>query len=449
VNIIVIGMGEVGKHVAGVLSAEAHSVKIVDEDPDVLARASGRIDAMSIVGQGAAPGTLKKLGIERCDLLIAVTDHDEINMLACHLGKELGARRTIARVSGSEYLERGVGFYYNLLGIDLVLSPQRLAATEIVKLIRALDAVLVENFAENRIEMMQLPIKPEAPAINIPLRDLETPPNVLVAAILRHEAIVVPGGEDSVHEGDEVFVIGRTEDIGKAEALFGQKEKTPFRKVVIVGGGDVGFNVASELEGSGHEVYLIEWDRKRCNELAERLSDTEVIAGDGTNLALLQELNVQNADVFVTLSSRDEINLMSALLAKELGVRKTVALVHRADYQPIYEHLGVDATVSPRRFAAAQILKYVRAGEVVSVSVLEDGKGEVLEIVVPERAPIAGKPLHKVKMPRGAVIGAVAGPQGVVVPTGETIIAPGSTVIVFTTPDVRPRIEKFFKRKRA
>jgi trk system potassium uptake protein TrkA len=297
--------------------------------------------------------------------------------------------------------------------------------------------------------MMQLPIKPEVPALGIALRDLETPPNVLVAAILRDDAILVPGGDDSVQEGDEVFLIGRTEDIGKAEALFGQKEETPFRKVVIVGGGDVGFNVASELEGSGHEVYLIEWDRKRCDELAEKLSDTEVIAGDGTNLALLQELNVQNADVFVTLSRRDEINLMSALLAKELGVRKTIALVHRADYAAIYEHLGIDATVSPRRFAASQILKYVRAGEVLSVSVLEDGKGEALEIVVPDKAPIVGKPLHKVKIPRGAVIGAVAGPDGVIVPTGETVIAPGSTAIVFTTPDVRPRIEKFFKRKRS
>jgi trk system potassium uptake protein TrkA len=447
-NIIVIGMGEVGKHIAQVLTGEDHNVKIVDSDPDVLNRASGQLDAMSMLGQGAAPSTLKKLGIERCDILIAVTDNDEINMLACHLGKELGARRTIARVSSSDYLDGDNGFYYNLLGIDLVLSPQTLAAQEIVKLVRSLDAVFIENFADNRIEMMQLPVKEQVPAVGVPLRDLETPPNVLVAAILRNDEILVPGGEDSVQVDDEVFLIGRTEDIGKSEDLFGHKASTPFRKVVIVGGGAIGLSVAGALEQSGHEVYLIDWNRQRCDELADTLSGTEVICGDGTNLSLLQELKVQNADVFITVSRRDEVNLMAALLAKELGVRKTIALVHRADYATIYEHLGVDATISPRRFAAAQILKYVRAGEVVSVSVLEDGKGEVLEIVVPEKAPIVGKPLRDMKIPRGAVLGAVAGPQGVVVPTGETVIAAGSTVIVFTTPAVRPAIEKFFARKR-
>lgn len=448
-NIIVIGMGEVGKHIARVLTGEEHNVKIVDADPEVLALASGQLDAMSMLGQGAAPGTLKKLGIERCDILIAVTDSDEINMLACHLGKELGARRTVARVSGSEYLDGDSGFYYNLLGIDLVLSPQILAASEIIKLIRSLDAVLVENFADNRVEMMQLPIKSKVRAIGIPLRDLETPSNVLVAAILRDGAMLIPGGGDSVQMDDEVFLIGRTEDIGKSEALFGQKASTPFRKVVIVGGGEVGLGVARALEGSGHEIYLIEWNKARCVELSEQLSDTVVMNGDGTNLELLQELQVQNADVFVTASKRDEVNLMSGLLARELGVRKTIALVHRPDYAPIYEHLGVDATISPRRFAAAQILKYVRAGEVVSVSVLEGGLAEVLEFVVPDSAPIAGHPLRDLKVPRGAVIGAVAGPGGVTIPTGQTVINPGSTVIVFTTPDVRPKIEQFFAKKRS
>lgn len=448
-NIIVIGMGEVGKHIANVLSGEEHDVRIVDSNPDVLARVSGQLDAMSMLGQGAAPRTLKQLGVERCDLLIAVTSNDEINMLACHLAKELGARKTIARISGSEYLDGGVGFYYNLLGIDLVLSPQILAAMEITKLIRSLDAVLVENFADNRVEMLQLPIKESRAVVGVPLKDLRTPRNVLVAAILRNEEILVPSGNDSLQVDDEVFLIGRTEDIGKSEAMFGHKEATPYRKVVIVGGGDIGLGVATALEGSGHEVYLIEWNKQRCTELAEQLSDTVVINGDGTNLSLLQELGVQRADVFVTVSRRDEVNLMSALLAKELGVRKTIALVHRPDYTAIYEHLGVDATISPRRFAAAQILKYVRAGEVVSVSVLEGGKGEALEIVVPERAPIVGKPLREVNIPRGAVIGAMAGPHGVVVPTGDTVIHPGSTVIVFTTPAVRPEVEKFFAKKRA
>ncbi len=447
-NIIVIGMGEVGIHIAQMLSKEEHAVKIVDENPQVLERASSELDAMSMLGQGAAPSTLKKLGVERCDLLIAVTDNDEINMLACHLGKELGARRTIARVSGSEYLDGSAGFYYNLLGIDLVLSPQILAASEIVKLVRSLDAVLVENFADNRIEMMQIPIKGKVPAIGIPLKDLETPPGVLLAAILRDDEIVIPGGEDSVQEADEVFLIGRTDHIDRAESLFGSKPKTQFRKVVIAGGGEIGFSVARQLEQRGHEVYLIEQNRERCEMLASVLGNTEVINGDCTSLSLLQELKVNNADVFVSVARRDEINLMSALLAKELGVRKTIALVHRPDYTVIYEHLGVDAPISPRAFAASQVLKYVRAGKVVSVSVLEEGKGEALEIVVPEGAPITEKTLLEVEIPRGAVIGALAGPQGVVIPTGETRIEPGSTVIVFTTPAVRPQVEKLFKRKR-
>jgi trk system potassium uptake protein TrkA len=447
-NIIVIGMGEVGKHIARVLSSENHNIKIVDSDPKVLATAAGEVDAMSLCGQGAAPKTLKDLGVERCDLLIAVTDNDEINMVACHFGKELGARKTIARVSGAEYLEGNMGFYYNLLGIDLVLSPQILAAGEIIKLVRSLDAVLVENFADNRIEMMQIPIKGDVAAVDIPLMDLEIPANVLVAAILRDGEILVPSGDDSVHEGDEVFLIGGTGDIHQAETIFGHKSDTSFRKVFVVGGGDIGYSVASQLEKRGHEVYLIESSRDRCDFLAEHLEHTEVIHGDGTDLNLLQELKVANADAFITVSKHDEINLMSALLAKELGVRKTITLVHRADYTTIYEHLGIDAPLSPRSFAAAQILKYVRAGEVVSVSVFEDGKAEALEIVVPEGAPITEKPLRELRIPRGARIGAVVGPGGAVVPTGETRVAPGSTVIVFTTPEVRPEVEKLFARKR-
>lgn len=444
-QIVIIGMGEVGKHLASMLTDENHDVTIIDSDPEILEAAEDRIDVRAVKGNGASVGTLREAEANKADLVAAVTNDDEANIVASLQARELGAQTIIARVDSHEYLPGWQGAYHGILGIDLVISPRILAAIQIQKLIRSFGAINVADFADDRVQMVQLPIGSND-ICNIPLKDLETPSGMLIAAILRGESLLIPSGLDMILPQDEIFIIGKTDRIEIAEQYFGKTRGGGARSAVILGGGEIGFAVARSLEKRKIDVRIIEWNPRVCEYLSESLAEATIINGDGTNLELLEEEKIGDADVFVAASKRDEVNLMAGLLARKLGVQKTIALVHRPDYIRIYEHLGLDATISPRRFASDQILKYVRAGRVVSVSEIADGKGEILEFVAPRKSRIIQNNLKNTGFPRGAVVGAIAGKQGIVVPTGDDRVNPGDSVIVFSTPDVRPKVEELFKQ---
>jgi len=446
-NIVVVGLGEVGKHIATVLSREDHNVTVVDLNPEAISAVDERLDVRSVVGRGGSIGVLKEIEVDKADLLIAVTNIDEVNILTSLMAKDSGANKVIARVDSEEYLPGNRGSYQDLFGIDLVISPEILSAIEINKLIGFLGANFIANFADNQVELLQLTQKKKQGVTGTSLKNLKFPPELLVTAIIRNEKLIIPSGDTVLEEGDKVFIIGKTATIGKSAEFFANQKSSGAEKVVILGGGKIGYSVAKFLEGKKISVVVIEWNQKRCQFLSEQLAEALVINGDGTDIELLRREKVGEADVFVAASKRDEINLMSSLLAKELGCKKTIALVHRPDYVPVYEHLGLDATISPRRFAADQILRYVRSGEVVSVSDIELGKGEILEFVVPAGSKVIGNMLKDLRIPKGAVIGAIAGKQGVIIPTGNDIISVGDNVIVFTTPEVRPKVEELFKSR--
>ena len=446
-KVIVIGMGEVGKHIAKVLVSENHDVTIVDRNAQQLARAEQQMDVMSFRGHGASLRVLEQTKVATADLAIAVTNNDEVNMLAASTAKKKGARRVVGRVKRQDLFDdRGQASYKALLGIDLVINEQVLTAIEIQRLIKTMGAIAVEYFADNRVEMIQLPVGENFDFLNKPLRDVELPNHCVVAGILRGDRLIVPGGEDSIQQGDEVFLIGTLESIPSVEKLFGRVDQRSGRKVIIVGGGEFGFAVAELLEEDGVDVVLLDSDKARCIELAKRLDHTVIIHGDGTDLALLREEKVENCDVFVAVSGDDEANLMSSLLAKHLGANKTVALVDKPDYAELYEALGVDATISPRLFAAKRVLKYVRQGEVVSATRFGEGKAEILEIVPAEGSRIVNKALKDVNFPKGAIVTAVSNEGEAFVPRGDDRIAAGSVVVVFTVPKARPAVEKLFRK---
>jgi len=450
VDIIVIGMGEVGKYITSVLVGEGHNVTIIDQDQDALNAVEEGMDVLAWHGNGATLHGLTESRAAQADLLIATSNEDETNILASTMAKKMGTRKVIARVSNRDHMPGEQGVYYNFFDVDLLISPEILTAIEITKQVRSVGAIMVENFADNRIELVQLAVDKKSKLINRPLIDI-SPQHLFgrgigVASILREGALLIPSGADAMVPGDEVFLVGRGENMAQIEGMFGKTRKQSAHRVMLVGGGEIGFSVARELEDRDIEVILIERDSPRADELATLLDHTTVLNGDGTNLALLEEEGAGSCDVFITVSPDDETNLMAGLLAKRLGCKKVVALVHRPDYGPIYEQLGIDAPISPRLLAARQILKYVREGEVASVSVLADGRGEILELIAPEECRIVGKPLIDVNFPRGARIGAVAGETGVFVPDGSDVIRPGNTVIVFTTPEVRPAVERLFRK---
>jgi len=446
-NTVVIGLGEVGKHIASVLSKENHNVTVVDSNPEIVAAVKDRLDVRSVVGQAGSINIMNEADIKNTDLLISVTNLDEVNILTSLIAKNMGAKKAIARVDSGEYLPDSRGSYQGLFGIDLVISPEILSAIEISKLVGAMGATFIADFADGQVKMMQV-IQREKPGVTgVPLKEIDTPEDILVTAIIRDQKLIIPSGDTILEENDKIFVMGKSGTMEEEVEFFSNRQKTEARKVVVLGGGEIGYAVAKLLEKMKISVILIEWKKARCEMLSEKLSKALIINGDGTDIELLKQEKVGEADVFVTASKRDEVNLMSGLLAKELGSKKIIAIVHRPDYLSVYEHLGLDATISPRRFAANQILKYVRSGEVVSVSDIELGKGEILEFVAPEGSRAVGKMLKKLSLPKGAIIGAIAGNRGVIIPTGDDEILAGDKVIVFTTPDVRLKVENLFKPK--
>lgn len=445
-DIIIIGMGEVGSHIASVLVGEGHSVTLVDRDIARLERAEERLDAATLVGHGGSLPLLRTAGAERADLFIAVTDHCELNLVACAQARSLGAKQTIARVMGEAYLELSAHRGANAFGIDLVINPTLQVAAEIRRLVRTDGAIAVKDFADRLIEMVQLPVSARAKVVGTPLKDLRLPPQTVVAAIFRDEDLIVPGGNDAIHAGDEVLVVGRTENTLEVERVFGARRSRFGRRALLVGGGDLGVQVARALEEDDFHVTLFERDRARCEQLARELDHTVVLHADGTNSAVLEEEGVASADVFLAVSEEDELNLMASVLAKDLGAPRCIALVHRPDYASVCERLGIDATLSPRLTVAQQVLRYVRAGDVVSVTPVLDGRAEFVEFVASDQSRIAGKALHEAEFPRGAIVCAVLRPDGAFVPRGDDRIQSGDQVMVFLREETRAGVERLFKK---
>ena len=446
-NIVIVGMGEVGKYISNVLVGENHNVVIIDRDVDALSHAEDTMDAMILKGHGASLTTLRQANTADCDLFIAVTDNCEVNLLAALRAKEMGARKTIARVSEAAYYENDLGMVTGVLGIDLILNPNALIALEMHKIVRSAGAVAVEDFADNRIEMIQFPLAPNSKALNKAVKDVRMPSNTLIAAIMRDQAIVVPGGNDVLKAGDELFVVGRIEKIPEVEKVFGRDRKRYTRRVVIVGGSDVAVSLAGALVRDRIEVLIIEKDRQRCRQMAQDLHDVAIVNADGTDIHVLQEENVGQVDAFIAASEKDEVNLVASLMARDLGSRRVLALIHKPDYYPICERLGVDAPLSPRIEVAKQVLRYARSGQILSIAPVLDGLGEFLEFLAPKGAPIVGVEIKQVGFPSNANICGVVDAKGAFVPRGDDVIEAGDRVIVFTTPDNRKKVEKFFHAK--
>jgi trk system potassium uptake protein TrkA len=449
VYVVVIGMGQVGRHVLRTLEWEHHDVVAIDADEAVVRDVEENHDVATLVGYGASPKVLKAAKVHQADLVVAVTDHDEVNLLAALAAKHAGAKKVIARVQGDDWATctDATGVQYGYLGVDVVLNPRVLLAQEIAKIARSHGALEVIDLAADRIELVKMRLDKGSRMLQKPLSKITMPPNTLVAAVVRDGELFVPGGADVLLPDDHAYIIGLPHHIEAAEDLFSTQREA--RRVVVVGGGVVGKALAGPLLRDGARVTMIERDRDRADALAAELEGVTVLHGDGTNLELLQEEEVGRADLFVAVSREDEVNLMACLLAKRTGVSRTIALCHRPDYTDIYRQLGVDITLSPRIVASDHVLRYARQTDVKSLTFLEDGKAEVIEIEATEGSRAVGVPIRSQQMgfPRGALIGAIVGPKRVIIPRGDDVIEAGDTVIVLATRESRNAAARLFKRR--
>ena len=443
--VIVIGLGQVGRHVTAILEEERHDVVAIDINPDALEWVSDHHDVMTVQGYGANFRLLDKARAGEADLVLAVTSNDEVNLLAALACKRMGAKRVLARTQGVNWSTNGPtdrGVTYDLLGIDVVFNPYILLANEVFLIAQSHGALEVIDIASDRIEVAQMELGEHGRLLHRAISNLPLPKNVLIGAIVRDDELRVPGGADVLLPGDRVYLIGEPEQVLKAEDRFSDRREA--HRVCIAGGGVIGHTLARQLEGSGAEVMMVVSDREEAERLAADLEGVTVIHGEPTHLELLQEEHVGNYDLFAAVSSDDEENLMAGLLAKGLGVGRVVTVTHRSDYSSIYQNLGIDIVLSPRTAASEHILKYCRQAKLESLTLLEDGKAELLEFVTPEDCPVLSTPVHKMGIPAGALLCAILRGEQTIVPTGNDHIEAGDTVIVLCTRKIRPRVVRMF-----
>lgn len=441
---IIIGAGKVGYSIAQMLSYEGHDVVVVEKDEDRQAIVADTLDVQTFAGSGANIQVLEEAGVEQADLLVAVTEADELNMVACLLAKKYGVKRTVARVRNPEYAENAhKGRDKMSLGIDLIINPERVTAKEIAKLLDVPEAINVEYYADGQVQLLELKLTEECPAIGKSLIGINFRKPALIVAILRKGELIIPRGADVLTKGDIVFVVSRVEDMLDVEKALGKK-RDKIESVMILGGGRIGYYLAKILERKKIKVKIIERDRQKCRELSKKLDSTLVLNGDGTDIDLLKTEGAGEVDSFVAVTGDDKLNLLVSLLAKHLGVKNSITQIRRSDYIPLVEQVGIDIVVSPRALTASHILKFIRPSEIVSVSFLGGAKAETLEIRVSEQFKAANKKLKDINFPKRAIIGAVLRGGQVFVPTGEDMIIPGDRVMVFALADSVNKVEDFF-----
>ncbi|NMA69438.1 MAG: Trk system potassium transporter TrkA [Desulfitobacterium sp.] len=443
-RVVIVGAGKVGYTLAQYLSEEDHEVIVIEQDDERREIIQSSLDIMTLGGNGASLATLVDPDVQKGDLFIAVTDIDEVNMVACMAAKNIGIKKTIARVSNQDYVHQEFEEFNSAMGIDMIINPEMVTALEIKRILLTPAALDVEDFADERVRMIEVKIPTGSNLINTPLSSLTLPPHILVAGILRNEKMLIPHGSDMILPNDCVFFVGETSAIKR----FGEEftiRKSKVERVMIIGAGRIGRHLALLLEKEGISIKIIDNDLERCQELAEILNEGMVLHGEGADIDLLTEEGVGEADVVISLTNDDKLNLLIALIAKHLGASRTLVRVGHSDYISLMEKVGVDVVLSPRILTAGVILRHVRHPDVVSVSLLEGAKAEVMEIIIPETSPLNYRKLKDVKFPRNALIGSIVRGNEIFIPNGETELRPNDRGIIFSLPQTVKEVLKLFE----
>jgi trk system potassium uptake protein TrkA len=442
-----VGAGEVGFHLAKILSQEHHDIVVIDNDEERVERVNENLDVIAIEGSGVSPKLLFDAGAENADLLVAVSPSDEVNILACQIANKLGTKRTIARVSSPEFNSKDAIIKPDQLGINLTIYPEGITADEIFRLVKRSTATDVLEFGEGRIQIIGLRLDANSPIINKKMKDVGLELNELVfrvVAISRGQRTIIPTGDDVFKKNDQVFVVCKTEYVQDMLRYAGQEEGV-VKNIMILGGGRIGTQVAEMLEDEIN-VKIVESNEERATELAERLKHSLVIHGEGSDIDLLAKEGIMDMDVFIAVSDDEEENIITCLMAKHLQVPKTIALVDNTDYVTLAGTIGLDVAVNKKLSAAQIILKFIRQGDILSIATLHGVDAEVIEFIAKKNSDITKKTLKDVNFPAGAIVGCVIRGDSVFIPVGSSKINPNDRVVVFTLPKSIPEVEKIFNK---
>lgn len=437
-RVIIIGAGEVGSSIAASLAA-THEVIVVDTDPERVDALTYSHDVLAIEGDGTSLETLHEAGVEEADMLIASTDVDETNLVACGTAKTVDDPFTIARVKNVDYLETWEHAEdQKAFGVDFMVCTNLMTAQDIVRVVGLPAARDVDPFAGGTVQMAEFVVAADSPVVDQTVAEADRFDSLTFAAILRGDDVEIPRGETVIRAEDKVVVIGSPESVQSfaREVAPGETPSTN-EDLVIIGGSEIGYHTARLLEDRGLHPRLIEHDADRARELAEQLPKTVVMENDATDAEFLAREHVDEADAVIATLESDEKNLLVSVLAKQLGARRTVAVVENGEYVGVFETVGVDVAVNPREVTAEEITRFTRELHTEKVALIENDRAEVLEVEVDDESVLVGRPIREsvADLPEGFVLGAITRDDEFVVPRGDTVVEPGDHVVVFVDRD--------------
>ena len=453
-QVIICGAGQVGFNIARYLSGESADITVIDQSAELVEKVSESLDVKGLVGFASHPDVLERAGAADADMVIAVTFADEVNMVACQICHSIFDVPTkIARVRDQSYLDPMWSdlFSRDHMPIDVIISPEIEVARAIERRLQVPGAFDVHPLADGKVSMIGVHCTEDTPILNTPLRELTglfPELHIVVVGIWRGGEGIVPRPEDELLPGDDVYFVAETAHLVRAMAAFGHEEKEA-RRVVIVGGGNIGLNLARAVEQDHPHVTLklIELDKKRAEIVAQSLERTVVIHGNALDTEILEEANANLAETVVAVSNDDEVNILTSLLAKRQGCGRAVTLINKTSYGPLVGSLGIDTVVSPRAITVSTILQYVRRGRIRSVHSLSEGFGEVIEAEALETSTLVGVSIREAKLPEGVIFGALVRGEEVIIPRGDTVIRANDLVIIFAATAAVKKIEKLFAVK--
>ena len=451
-KIVILGAGHVGTSMAEILSLEANDVTLIDRNANQLEGLQDQLDIRTIVGNGPHPGILEQAGIEDADLLLAVTDQDEVNMAACQIAHSLyRPPKKIARIRATESLQHPEIFCNESIPIDFIISPEQIITQQILALIENPGALQVVEFAGGRIQLVGVRAYFGGPLVGHELRDLRKHLpmiNTRVAAVYRRDRPIIPLGETIIEPDDEVFFIAAKAHIREVMSELRSVE-TPGRRVILAGAGNIGLRLARTLEDNGYRVKLIERIPDRIREVANLLENTVVLHGDAADRELLWQENIDQTDVFCALTNADEANILSGMLAKRLGAKHAIALVSRSAYVDLIESSVLDVAISPQLATVGALLTHIRRGDMVAIHSLRRGAAEAIEAVAhgdPATSQVVGRRIDEISLPPGTTLSALMRGDDVIIAKGSTVIEAEDHVIIFVIDKQRiPEVERLFQ----
>lgn len=441
-QIVIIGAGKVGYSLARMLSADEHDVIVIEPDIERGNIINEKLDVQVVNGNGASPRLQRAIGIGDADLVVAVTDRDEINMLSCMFAKQAGAKQTVARLRDIDYANDIRSLREMMPEVDAFINPEQVTAETISNYIRIPEAKNIYYFDKRKLMMVELQVTEKSAILGKALKDLPKVKPFLITSIMRDENLIIPNGNEIIRSKDCIFLMTRTEDMKEIERSLGFKRRV-IQEVMILGGGRLGYYLAKILEPMDVQVKIIEQNLKRCEFLSSMLDTTIILNGDVGDADILAEEGISDVDILVASTDNDKLNILACLLGARLGAKQTVTQIRRADYMPLIESVGIDVAVDPQALTREAILKLIRKGKLESLTLIDSGSAEVIDLIVKrEHRKICGKKIKDIPFPNGVIISSIDRGGDVIIPNGEDAVLPNDRITIFVGKRAVRKVER-------